>query len=649
MEAASSAGSSSSCQENAICRESISRIRPRISRACDSCRKNKVKCPLTSSGSCQHCINSRKPCTFKAIGVKRERPPSKREIEQLNLRIRTLEKLLTVLAPSVDLESLPTTDEPHPTKVGLALSENRGTLQDRILFNDESSDHEELYNVLRLLADFRISPKHYQDFGLKPSKPFSVVHSFFPELNPATLRLAPRFGPSPLELVMEKFESSLCSVSNQLPPMDLADSLILLFFDKVNIFERVVHRSEFTKFYNRGYAETDRSFRALCFAIFACGSQFSYDSRVMLTSQNGTLRPQTAGASFFVTSMTLVSTSPSPCKLFDLQAIAVFTWAAQVLCSPPTVWSLIGIYTRKVLDAEAHLDVAQWKTSIMKDQLRKRAVWYLVTHELIFCALLGRAPRIKMDTITIEIPLPLDDDALSRFCSDQSSNECDNIQRDLCSLFYSRCASGELDLSLYDKVTLPLLKLLTDQASFIPGITKWHKETAASLARALEPNIFKSRMNVRWDPAVADVKTLVAAARKICSRLVYLIVLRRLNIEDYIDLRSCLALAYRLIDILDHVRTRGALDLTASWSGFVLAPAASMLLYVCCSTRQDVYSDDRADAWAGFYRCINIFSHLKYHSTWAEQSSRVFELLAQAYITGELFALGSEGARHVSG
>jgi hypothetical protein len=120
------------------------------------------------------------------------------------------------------------------------------------------------------------------------------------------------------------------------------------------------------------------------------------------------------------------------------------------------------------------------------------------------------------------------------------------------------------------------------------------------------------------------------------------ILLHRLLIfEDPVELQICFQAANELVDVLDHLRTRGLLEYTAAWTPYVVrghpvlkilplplgehhhsptlvfffytqtVPATSLLLYVACNECEGISAANRANAWVGVHRCISVLSTLR--------------------------------------
>lgn len=67
--------------------------RRRIARACDMCRKKKIKCD-GKMPACTHCINYKTECVFTLVEKKRSPPKGAKYIEGLENRLARMESLL---------------------------------------------------------------------------------------------------------------------------------------------------------------------------------------------------------------------------------------------------------------------------------------------------------------------------------------------------------------------------------------------------------------------------------------------------------------------------------------------------------------------------------------------------------------------------
>lgn len=134
---------------------------------------------------------------------------------------------------------------------------------------------------------------------------------------------------------------------NSYPAPDLAESLVNLYFENVHPYDRIIHEGEFMRDYKRGLAEDDRSFRSLCYAIFAVASRFSSDIRVMSPVDELQVNRQASGALYSISAGSLLTPSTLPCTLFDLQSMAILSYFIIGTSTPTTAWLTVGMFLRK--------------------------------------------------------------------------------------------------------------------------------------------------------------------------------------------------------------------------------------------------------------------------------------------------------------
>ncbi|KAG9242088.1 fungal-specific transcription factor domain-containing protein [Calycina marina] len=85
--------------------ESIEAKRRRIARACDECRRKKIKCD-GQAPSCGHCTNTRTACLFTQVEKKKNPPKGAKYIEALENRVGRMETILELAGLLNDNSSL---------------------------------------------------------------------------------------------------------------------------------------------------------------------------------------------------------------------------------------------------------------------------------------------------------------------------------------------------------------------------------------------------------------------------------------------------------------------------------------------------------------------------------------------------------------
>ncbi|CEL05285.1 Putative C6 finger domain protein [Aspergillus calidoustus] len=95
--------------------QSARRKRTKISRACDECRRKKVRCDASSESGVETCSNCRRlgvVCQFSRVPMKRG--PSKGYIKELAERLHTLESQMQPAMVHPDMPYQPMNDAPSP-------------------------------------------------------------------------------------------------------------------------------------------------------------------------------------------------------------------------------------------------------------------------------------------------------------------------------------------------------------------------------------------------------------------------------------------------------------------------------------------------------------------------------------------------------
>ncbi|KAG0141387.1 hypothetical protein CROQUDRAFT_136168 [Cronartium quercuum f. sp. fusiforme G11] len=652
--------------------DSTKPAKQRINRACEACRKRKVKCIMPHDPPCEGCKHAGRDCLFLHQDVKRNKAPTKRlpvgrnmrkalfchsDVEELNSRIKTLEKALLILSPEIDLSQLPRTADQARSMVNSSRSKKSQINQTRLpkelsTSNTELESVSDLHGVLKHMSQLHLGADEFYNgvrsdaSASKPNEWEYTAGSGEPDLaylmNNNTRPIAERH--------LEKQHFRNAAKVQHYPPPDLAEKLIKLYFQKVHPYEPMLHQGEFMAQYNAGLAERDCSFRALCYAIFAAASRFSSDDRVSPSSDGQNVDKQASGALYGSASGFLLTPNTLPCTLYDLQAMAVLSFFLVSTCSPLTVWFLLGRFLRRAQGDGVDLDgTPRWETSIMKDQLRKRAFWSLFLREMQLCLSLGRVSCMRQSSSTIGPPLGVDDESLSKFCSDHQGYSLTSaytiVERSPTFLATSpRCVARGSIFMLQRKINIQLrglwsLKVVPDHMSW-----HWDRDLAIQIAQSIDQSIATEiPPEARWHPDLIDEIDFVVTAHLRWyvenSLASYLKILchRHLIRCDPKELQICLAAASDLLDTLEHLSTRGFLELTAAYTPYLITPAALTWLYSACLENTGLSVSQRADHWADVHRCINLLAHLSHSTFQAEKLKESLNHLVNTCMQEQLF------------
>ncbi|KAG0141385.1 hypothetical protein CROQUDRAFT_663905 [Cronartium quercuum f. sp. fusiforme G11] len=441
------------------------------------------------------------------------------------------------------------------------------------------------------------------------------------------------------------------------PPPDLAKSLVELYFQKVHPYECILHRGEFMHHYNNGLAGRDCSFRALCYAVFAAASRFSSDCRVTPSIDRSNVDRQAAGALYAAASGSFITPITLPCTLFDLQTMAVLSYVLVGSCSPMTAWFSVGMYLRRAQDVGAHLEsTPRWSTSILKDQLRKRAFFYLFGRELQLCLSLGKASCIRHSTETIEHPFIIDDGKLSRFC-EEYTNKTPNTaynrsQQSLSRLANAPCwIAGQAYYTLRSKFGTQLKMLWSVKSDPGRKAWDWDRSIVKQIAEAIDKHIkYDIPAQARWNPEASSEHDLILTSRLRCLVAYFQIAVHRHLIStDPGELKICLAASNSMLDVLDHLRKRRLLEFTATYTPYFITPAALTFIYSACSEESCLSPLDRASSWASAHGCLKVLEALSNTTFQAEKLKSSLDGLIKSCIDEQLYPGSTELGKTIKG
>lgn len=262
-----------------------------------------------------------------------------RDIEQLNSRIKTLESLLHILAPHIDLASLPRTADQARSIVNSNWHHQTHSHQ---IQPHQSSDLQEILKSM-IGLDLNQDDLELHDHSNKTSNHLNLSGE------PNLTHLMSDHHRSIVERSSELHHFRHAAHQTHFPTPELAQELIEIYFLKIHPYEYILHKPEFLRHYRDGLANRDSSFAGLCYAIFANSSRFSNDPRTDPPLDGSTSNPnrQAAGALYGAASLSLLTPTTLPCTLFDLQAMAVLAYFFIGGCSPMSAWFALGMFLRR--------------------------------------------------------------------------------------------------------------------------------------------------------------------------------------------------------------------------------------------------------------------------------------------------------------
>ncbi|KAF8315656.1 hypothetical protein DL93DRAFT_846798 [Clavulina sp. PMI_390] len=412
----------------------------RIQRACDICRRKKIRCDATqklSKGSrCSNCVTSGSKCTFSNESTKRG--PSQIYVDRLEHKLANMERLLRKLALRVDIEAelAQHASEFPPFLSGHSLdsaaertatssnsSGSLGVLTARrhnhpvtALDHDEAEydstdgddeDEEPLpQRITKTFEEFNIieTPTcfHGKSSGLGLFRAATILKK------EQGIEPAPNRGAGTQD--NSEWERRLLAVppptSFTFPPDDLIRILFDLFFLHFTPFLPVIHRPTFEAQFSSGRHLRDTSFAKCVLLVCAIGSRYCDDPRVYIED----IGPKSAGWPYFIQVGDPKPPAYTPATLHDIQCHVMLSYFLQTTCAVGSAWSVAGYGIRLAQERGMHRRKSGKGPISLYDEQEKRAFWCLIAIDRYMSSSIGRPLACQDEDFDLDFPIEVDDE-----------------------------------------------------------------------------------------------------------------------------------------------------------------------------------------------------------------------------------------------
>ncbi|KAL0578864.1 Gypsy retrotransposon integrase-like protein 1 [Marasmius crinis-equi] len=380
-----------------------------------------------------------------------KRGPKNSYISVLENRVKGLENLLNKTDASMSSVlgqpgSMTPSDHSSPETLNsqhAALSPSSSTEEDE----DEDLVH---IQITEQLKRFSMSPVQGRFFG--PASSFALMRTAHgakkditgrDDFNPVHHFRRPYFWQSPpvsdlphrtkyLLTYVRVYQWEQALESTDIPPYDfpensLLNSLISLYFEKVNSYFPALHEPTFRRNVGRGLHFNDRQFAAVVLAVCALGGRFSDDERALYIPGHSL----SAGWKWFEQIHPLRHPqSFDPPSLYELQYYCLATQYMFGISSPSFSWNVNGAGIRRAVEMGAHRRMPDGHKPTVDEEQTKRCFWFvrsspalplklnlafafdriLVTFDRLHCNFLGRPSAIRDEDFDLELPSDCDDE-----------------------------------------------------------------------------------------------------------------------------------------------------------------------------------------------------------------------------------------------
>ncbi|KAE8451957.1 hypothetical protein EG329_002121 [Mollisiaceae sp. DMI_Dod_QoI] len=406
--------------------------RRRVTRACDECRRKKIKCD--GKQPCTHCTVYSYDCTYDQPSNRR-RNPAPQYIEALENRLQRAETLLRTVLPNVDLND-PNIDnliqQRRQASNGKDVSQSNaaGKSGDG---SDSSEQDAQLRSMIESTGQLDLDDSGHWDFHGGSSGTVFVrrmreqfggllgtEHSgpLFPRI-PRPNIITPMFD-SPRSSTESPMDSGLPNTMD-LPSRESARALCEDSLNKASSLLRFVHQPSFYEMFDRIYdtppetfGDAENRFLPLLYMVLALGCMFHLEPGEDPGSsmQNHYKAGIDQGVKYFRAARGMMDVTD--CRdITSLQTVLFMILFLQSSANLSTCYSYIGIALRSALRMGLHRSLVNNFNPIERET-RRRVFWVIRKMDTYVSALLGFPQMLSNDDIDQELPIEVDDEYITK-------------------------------------------------------------------------------------------------------------------------------------------------------------------------------------------------------------------------------------------
>ncbi|KAI8085762.1 fungal-specific transcription factor domain-containing protein [Gilbertella persicaria] len=486
--------------------------RQRVSRACDLCRKKKIKCN-GESPICGNCKAFHLACSYK--DTTKKRGPPKGYIEAIENRLHKLEGFLHDIANENDprtIELLQELQAPLETPTGEQINtrpqrrqKRRQTKKDPIdspisVLYSPTLSHSELDNTSTIG-----SPSPHQE-GLVGSltmdenglvRYLGKSSGFYLLSNSRTYQNGTfhfsgyRHKHKSYDEDDSRSEKRHVIDPLELPPKDLSEHLIVLYFTH---FYPIL-----PLFYKRklGCVKSPSSpvSPLLLNAIYALASRVSPDKRV----RSDPHAPDTAGDIFFERARCLLDEYYDTPRISTIQALLLMASHQMGAMKPARGWLYSGMAFRMAQDLGLNRNCDHWSILPEERERRKRVFWCCYVVDRITSAIYGRSSNFEERDCDVPFP-SVDDDEPIRSKEDSSRPSagllqvfietikvCDILGHVLKNIYYVKAKYHTTDPQHIDHILTTLNRQLTEWHAHLPEALQYQPPNTQNGEKGPDP------------------------------------------------------------------------------------------------------------------------------------------------------------------
>ncbi|KAJ3519019.1 hypothetical protein NM208_g14297 [Fusarium decemcellulare] len=393
--------------------------RRRVTRACDECRRKKIKCD--GKQPCTHCSVYSYECTYDKPSNRR-RNPAPQYIEALENRLQRAESLLHKFMPDVDLAD-PNLDPAIQQE--FRNRENARTQAAKARQTQPDPNDAHLTSMIDSVGQLDLDEKGSWDFhGISSGAVFlkRMKEHFRGMLGPTgKAPLLPRAERPPGLDSPSSVGTPFSAVSSfpELPPKDVARKLCYYSLSCATCLVRIVHVPTFydqmEKIYERpldNLTKDETQYLGLLFSVMALGCMYNN----LDDNDPGSMAYREAteeGLKYYNAARGLLQDLTDCRDLITLQALLFIILFLQATSNLSSCYSFVGIALRSSLRIGLHRHLQHEKIDTIEQEVRKRVFYVIRQMDIYVSTLLGFPLLLNLDDIDQPFPTEIDDEYIT--------------------------------------------------------------------------------------------------------------------------------------------------------------------------------------------------------------------------------------------
>ncbi|CAG8529255.1 1307_t:CDS:2 [Cetraspora pellucida] len=393
--------------------EEESSKRRRVARACDACRRKKVRCDGVQSGSdppsCTNCRIYNYECSF--IDAPKKRGPPKGYIEALETRLQRMESVLGNLVQSgnlpesvinSNLEWININENSFKNNIGNNLpkshdspSSNNEELNPMKSHESHDSDTDECLSsdgdhscdLSDSMGQLSIDVSGHTRY-IGNSSGITIIKKFAKKILKDNSNHRQECFTKPI---------THSDKTSKLPPKELRDQLLDIYWRECHSYMPFINKEEFMEKYND--LENNQSLIILLYAMFAITAKHHQGPAVYKNPDD----PSTVGEEYIERAKELLKDEFDNPTITNVQALVLLAGNLQGSKNPSS-WLYVGIAIRLAQDMGLHRDSSKWNLDARQTEIRRRVWWSCVMIDRLSSAQLGRPLAINEAEFDVDLP-----------------------------------------------------------------------------------------------------------------------------------------------------------------------------------------------------------------------------------------------------